>query len=378
MKIKINGKIIENYTALKMSRSLDSIASTFAFSVRFNPENDDHKELFKPLQYYDCLIYSDNDDLMMTGTILNHQFDSDSGSNLASISGYSKSGILEDVTIPPSLYPLESINRSLRDIVDRLCSYYGISVVYALGDNGTIDDDFVKNFKTKIKPYREPKRKRSSETSESTERVYKKTTAEPTETVKSYVSKLTSQRNLLLSHDNKGNVVIFKVNTKQKPKYFFNKETLLKASSSWNGQAMHSEINVVRQPSMENAGVSTVDKVKSFYINKNRPLTKVLSSGEDTDTKKAAENEYANELKNITLKIELQGLYYDIKPGDLLNLHLHEVYSFAYSRWMVSTIDFEINENSTSTSINLLLPESFTGEVEQNALFYYESHKRHT
>ena len=52
MKIKINGKFVENYNELSITRSLDSIASTFSFKIRFNPENDDHKELFKPLQYH--------------------------------------------------------------------------------------------------------------------------------------------------------------------------------------------------------------------------------------------------------------------------------------------------------------------------------------
>ena len=348
MKIKVNGRFIENFTALKLSRSLDSIASTFAFSVRFNPENDDHKELFKPLQYHDTEIYSDDNRLLFTGTILNHEFKSDSGSNLLNISGYSKCGILDDVTIPPSLFPLESNNRSLSEIMNRLCNSFGIKVL--------IDESV--NIES--------------------ERVFKKTVAEQTETIKSYMAKLTSQRNILLSHNEKGEVVLFKINTKKKPKYYFNRENSLAMSTSWNGQAMHSQINVIRQPSKENAGVSTVDKVDSFYIKKFRPITKVLSSGEDTDTSKAANNEYAAELKNgIRLTLELQGLFNDIIPGDLINVHNHEVYSFAYSRWIVSSIDLSIDENSTTTSLNLTLPEAFTGDIEQNALFYYESHKRH-
>ena len=60
MKVKINGRFLDHYTALKISRSLDSIASTFSLAVRFNPENDTHKELFKPLQYLPIEIYSDS------------------------------------------------------------------------------------------------------------------------------------------------------------------------------------------------------------------------------------------------------------------------------------------------------------------------------
>jgi len=347
MIIKINGRIIEHFTELNIQMNLDSIASTFGLRVRFNPENDDHKELFKPLQYHKVEIFSDSKKLRFTGVLLNHSFDSDSSFNLLNISGYSLSGILEDVTIPPSLYPLESNNRSLKDISSMLCKAYGVGIVF------------------------------DSSVSNEVNRVFKKTTADATETVKGYISKLTSQRNILLSHNEKGQVVMFKPNVNAKPKYYFNKDNSLSMSSNWNGQGMHSHINVVRQPSKENAGVSTVDKAINKLIGVFRPTTKVLSSGEDTDTKKAADNELASELKNITVKVELQGLFEDIVPGDLINIHNHEIYSFAYSRWIVSSVTLNKNENSENTSLDLVLPETYSGEIPKPILFYYQSHKRH-
>lgn len=348
MKIKINGRICENFTGISITRNLDSIASTFSFKVRFNPENDDHKELFKPLKYHKVEIFKDNGVLMFTGVILGHAFESDSGWNLLTISGYSKSGILEDVTIPPSLYPLESNGKNLKEIAKRLCDAYGIGIVF----DKSIDVEL--------------------------SRAFKKTTADSSESVKSYISKLTSQRNILLSHNEKGEVVMFKPNTNAKPKYYFNKDNTLKMSSSWNGQGMHSVINVVRQPSKENSGVSTVDVAKNALIGVFRPTTKVLSSGEDTDTKKAADNELAAELKNITVKVELQGLFDDIVPGDLINIHNHEIYSFAYSRWIVSSIALNKDESSETTSIDLVLPETYNSQIPKPILFYYESHKRHS
>ena len=347
MKIKINGRICENFTSISITRNLDSVASIFGFKVRFNSENDDHKELFKPLQYHKVEIFKDNGGLMFTGVILGYDFQSDSNFNLLSISGYSLSGILEDVTIPPSLYPLESNGKNLKEIAKRLCDAYGIGIVF----DKSIDIEL--------------------------NRAFKRTTADSSESVKSYISKLTSQRNILLSHNEKGNVVMFKPNANAKPKYYFNKENTLKMSSQWNGQAMHSVINVVRQPSKDNAGVSTVDRVKNTLIGVFRPTTKILSSGDDTDAKKAADNELASELKNITVKVELQGLFDDINTGDLINIHNHEIYSFAYSKWMVSSITLNKDESSETTSLDLVLPETYNSEMPKPILFYYESHKRH-
>lgn len=347
MKIFINKQQVFFFTEGSIQLKLDSIASAFSLKVRFNPENDLHKELFKPLQYHDIEIYNSKDKLIFTGTILNHQFESNSVKNLLSLSGYSKSGILEDVTIPPSLYPLESLDRTLKDIAQRLCGFYGVGLVIdasAANDVGTI---------------------------------FKKTTASVTDTVKGYLSKLTSQKNVLLSHDAKGNVHIFKPNDQMKPKYFFNKENTLSASSSYNGQGLHSSISVVRQPSADNEGVSTADSITNPLIKKNRPTTKVLSSGEDTDTSKAADNELGAELKNISVKLKLLGLKDDIFPGEIVNIHIHDVYSFAYSRYMVSDITFNFNENEETTDLSLVLPETFTGKQPKDILFYYESHQRH-
>jgi prophage tail gpP-like protein len=347
MEIKINGREVSFFTEGSIQLKLDSIASVFSLKARFNPENDTHKEIFKPLQYHKIEIYNNDKKLIFTGTILGHTFESNEGINLVNISGYSLSGVLEDVNIPPANYPLESLNRSLKDIVTRLCGFYGIGVVI---------DDSVKN---------------------EVNRVYKKTTASATDSIKGYLSKLTSQRNIILSHNARGQVVLFKPNDNGNPKYFFNKDNTLSMSSSYNGQGMHSKISVVRQPSGENTGVSTVDTIVNPLINSNRPTTKILSSGEDTDTKNAADNELASELKAISIKVKLKGLFEDIQPGDLVNVHNHEIYSFAYSRYMVSDVSLDFDEQSDGTTdLTLVLPETYTGKAPKNILFYYESHLR--
>jgi len=126
MKVRINGKNIFFFTTGKITLKLDSIASTFEFSAFFSPQKIEHQEIFKPLLHYDVELFNSEGKLILTGTILNHVFDSDQYRNLVHISGYSKSGILEDVTIPPSDYPLESNQRSLLDISNRLGGLFGI------------------------------------------------------------------------------------------------------------------------------------------------------------------------------------------------------------------------------------------------------------
>lgn len=333
MRIKINGQFYKFFNQLSLNLSLDSIASTFSFNAKFNPDNENHKKLFKPLAYHKVEIFNDNDELMFTGLIINNAFSSDSGTNLVALSGYSLAGILEDCTIPVNNYPLENLNRSLKDISERLCGLFNIKVVI----DSSVGND--------------------------ANRVYLKSVASPTDTIKSYLSKLTSQRNVILSHDNKGRVLLFKPNANNEPKYSFNKLNSLKMSFSINGQGLHSLISVIRQPSAENSGVSTADSIENPLIPIFRPTTKVLSSGDDTDTKNAADNELASELKAITLNVELQGLYEDLKPGDIVEIENNEIYIYSKVKFMISAIRLSIDVSSKLTSLSLVLPETYTSKI---------------
>lgn len=333
MKIKINGQFFFFFNELVIDLKLDSVASTFGFNARFNPKNENHKKLFKPLSYNKVEIFNDSDVLLLTGVITNYSFNSSSNPNLVSVGGYSLPGILEDCTTPVRNYPLESTNRSLKDISERLCGLFGIKVVI----DQSVGTD--------------------------ANRVYKKSVASPTDTIKSYLSKLTSQRNVILGHDNKGRVVLFKPSGENAPKHSFNKENALSMSLSVSGNGMHSLISVVRQPSSDNAGVSTEDSISNPLVSIFRPTTKVLSSGEDTDTKNAADNELASELKAITVGVSIEGLKDDIYPGDIIEIENDEIYIFGKVNFMVSSVKFSINQAKKSTDISLVLPETYTAKV---------------
>ena len=371
-RISIDGKNVNHFTAGSITLKLDSIASTFEFSSRFSAQNKEHQEMFKPLQYKSVEIFNSQDKLIFTGTILNHRFKSNSGRELVVISGYSKSGILEDVTIPVSSYPLESTNRSLKDIAERLCGLFGIKVL--ISDQAkTISETAVKGKAKQVRAksdYETIKAKSNS--------VFGRTSASPTESIKDYLAKLAGQKNIILSHNEKGDVLLFQPDLLQKPRYFFTKGNSLSMGLDVNGQGMHSDINIVRQPSDDNEGVSTTDVSKNTLIGKYRPTTKLLTSGEDTETKDAAKNELAAELKNITATVELQGLFDEIFPGEICNVHNHFIYCFAYNRFMVDSITMKFDEKSDTTTLNLVPPESFSGDNPRNLFFNHSDNDYHT
>lgn len=369
-RITIDKKDVTHFTAGSITLKLDSIASTFEFSSRFSAQVKEHQELFKPLQYKEVQIFNSKNKLIFTGTILNHRFKSNKGRELVVISGYSKSGILEDVAIPVSAYPLESTNLSILDIANKLCGLFGIKVL--VSDQGKSITNTVIKGKTKAKraastksTYDELKAKANS--------VFGRTSASPSESIKDYLAKLCSQKNIVLSHNEKGDVLLFQPDLLQKPRYFFTKGNSLEMSMDVNGQSMHSEVNVVRQPSDDNAGVSTTDIAKNSLIGIKRPVTKILTSGEDTDTKDGALNEVASELKGIQSSVKLQGLFDEIYPGEIINLHNHYIYNYAYNRWIVDSITMNFDESEDTTTLNLVPPESFNGGPLIRNLFFNHS-----
>ena len=155
----------------------NSIADSFSFSGQkdFLPDI---------LSYADCEILDENDQVIITGTIVNQNFELDSNPTLISVSGYSKPGVLEDCTIPISLYPLQSDNLSLKQIADKVLQPFGVKYKYT----ANITTEFNKKFK--------------------------KTNAEPSQQIKGYLNQLASQRGIILTHNAKGELLFTKLDVK--------------------------------------------------------------------------------------------------------------------------------------------------------------------
>lgn len=330
MKIKINNKIFFFFNNFAVQMNLDAVASSFAFVARFNPDNKDHQVLFKPLSYPKIEVFTDDDRLLLTGEIINHDFNSQDAPELVKMSGYSKGGVLEDSNIPYSAYPLESNNRSLKDISERLLKIFDLKLKI---DSSVTNDANL---------------------------IYQKSVADPTETVKDYLSKLAAQRNIVMSHDEYGNIIYFKPNIKQSPKISFNTSNTTTMTISVKGQSIHSEITILRQPSSDNNNLTPVDTTKNSLLNRFRPKVKTLSSGTDTDTSKASQNELASELQNIALSITIPR-FENLKPGDIIEVQNKEIYLYNKTKFMIQALSFSQNEKETSMTINAVIPEAFTG-----------------
>lgn len=335
MKVKINGSYIKFFDQISIARTLDSVASVFSFVGRFNPENPLHLEIYKPLAFPKVEIFRNDGTLLLTGTIVKTDTPSEAAPNLWKLSGYSKAGILERVNIPYSLYPLESLNRNLKDITSRLIAPFGIDMFV----DPSVATDAAINFD--------------------------KSVAAPSEKIKAYLSKLASQRNIVLSHNPSGDLVYFRPDTTAAPLYRFNTENTVSMRLSVDGDAMFSDIIVLRQPEDSESNLTPVDTVKNPLMPIYKPSVNVMTSGAETATKQAAENELAAQLTAIDLTLSFDR-FVVLSPGDIVEVKNPELRLKNYQRFMVQMVQHNETTEATTTNIALVLPECFTGQNPKN------------
>ncbi len=360
MKAKVNGKYFLYFNEVIISTTLDTIASTFSFFAFYDATIPGHNELFRPLSYAKIEFFDDNDRLLSTGTIVHWNFKSDSGPSLVQLSGYSLPGVLEDCQIPYRLYPLESNNRTLAQIAARLISPFNFNnIVY----------DSVKN---------------------EANQTIAKTIAKIDESIKDYLCKVANQKNVVLSHDIHGNLIMFRPDIHSAPKLSLNDQNTVSMELDVDGTKIHSDITTIRQPSrgdnpanqFENENdlnnisnpdapkgkvfkIESISTVKNPLVKAYRPYVDRLTKLSFYDTQRAALNMRAAELKNIRVNFELDH-WPVVSVGDIIEVYNPELFIVNKVKMVLETTIIQESSKSKTMKGTLVLLETFTGDEPQN------------
>lgn len=345
MILKINDRIrtrgVEFFNGFTLKLQYDSAASSFVFEAYFNPANIEHKEMFC-IGHYHKVTLEHNGELLLTGNLISETFKVGSSKGMDNFGGYSLPGILQDSNIPPSLYPLQSDNLTLREISTKLLKPFGITMVV------------------------------HSSVSELMDKAYEKTTAEATSSILDYLTSLANQKNIVITHDEKGRLVFTRANTERTPILHFStplESTIpfTEMSLSFNGQGMHSHIHVIKEPDESGEGNAGESVLRNPYVISSvyRPRVIIQNSGTDIDTDKAARMALGSELKNLKLVIttstwELNGKI--IKPNNLITVINPDVYLFRKSTWFIEAIEFKSTNKEITATLTCCLPEVYNDE----------------
>jgi len=368
MIVKINGQQYKYFNDCSIQTTLASVASTFAFSGTFDINNPVHKKLFKPLQYYRVQFFDEdrantpNGGLLSTGTVVSHKFASKAAPQNVMLSGYSISGILEDCQLPPSAYPLEFTNQSLGQIGTKICKLLGINLIVY---------DIVKKECAQIIP---------------------RTVIKPDETLKNFLSKVAFQKNVIISHDIYGNIIMFKPDVKAAAKLSLNQTNCDSMELEINGQELHSDITCIRQPDVGEVGdnpfqnnydnlpsfesfgssrkrksfkIGTIDNTPDLLIGLFRPRVEVLTKGTFYNTLTASQNLMAAELQAIKVTFTLP-YWPPVSIGDIVEIINPEIYINTLTRMVIESTNISENNEKKVFIGTLVLPETFTGEQPKN------------
>lgn len=341
---RINPRKIDFFNNFNLSLRYDSVGSTFSFSFYYNPDNAEHRDILG-LSNYNLVRVEHNGELLLTGFNLNIPLVKSTSRQLVTISGYSVPGVLEDSNIPLSTYPLESLDLTLLEIAQKYCKPFKL----------VIDVD--------------------PSVSDKMNRKYPKITASATQSVKDFICSLASQRNIIVSHNERGHLYFTQAKADSKPIFHF-EDGLIGTNMElvFNGQVFHTPISVIKQADSEggNAAEITIDNpyvpasTQAF-----RPKVVIQNSGDDISTELCAKNVLAQELKEgIKLKITIdRWLLNDnkiIKPNQVVSVLSPENGIFKKTNFFIEAVDFVGNESTNAATLHCVVPEVYNGKTPKN------------
>jgi prophage tail gpP-like protein len=354
MNVKVNHRLgvtnVKYFNNFNMTLKYDALGSTFGFGVYFDPKNREHAEMACVSHFHEAIV-EHNGEVLVTGYILSQAFNRSSKKELVQFGGYSKPGVFEDCCLPPELYPLETNGLSLESIARRIASYFKINVIV---DQSAASVAGKAIAKTNIKP---------------------------TQKIGDYLVEIATQKHLILSHNEKGDLVIKKVSdtTNKKPILEVSDGIIgTKISLNFNGQAIHSHITVMKQADSKggNAGEYTIKNPYCPIVK--RPLTITQSSGDDISVSETAKNELANELKNVGLTIEIDRWDINgkiIRPDNLVRVYSPENFIYKPTDFFIESVRYEGDNEKMTAELTCVLPEVYNGNPDKAKNIFVDVHE---
>lgn len=340
MKVIVNNTTYLNFSTVSVSRSLDSVASNFSVSAYFDVKNKDQIRALLPLGYQEVVIKDDEDKILLTGEFLNTGKDDASTSSLVAKDGYSKCGVLMDVNVPININSLQSNGLTLKEITEKLIEPYGLKLI--------INENSLKKANEKVG----------------------RTYTYMNEELDKYISNLALTKNIIVSHNENGDLVFLSIDKDVKSKYLLTTENTTLMSLKVNGQNMHSEISATRQLARRNRKNPTPNinssLIKNPLVTKHRPKNNRTNMNQKTDLAYMAKSFYMEELENISVDISFANYFSDLNVGDFVEVFNPEIFIFKPARMLVKTVNSNSTESESLMSITCVIPETYTGETPKD------------
>jgi prophage tail gpP-like protein len=340
-----HGQKISQFNNFSLDLRYDSVASPFQFEWYFDPKDRKSTILAHVSHFHIVEIWHDGEQLLK-GYILSESFTDKAQETINTLAGYSLPGVLEDCQIPID-QKRQFINLSLREIATQLVEPFDFDLIIDPAIAAEVDSIFA-----------------ISE-------------AEIGDSIKKYLTEIAAQKNINITHDRSGNLYLTKVKTDLVPIAHFSRGVPgVEMNLIFNGQEIHSHITVVKQASSNsgNASEYTIENPYAPYVY--RPKIIKQDSGTDIDTKLAAENALAAELKNIKLIIKLDRWTNSdgkiFRPNNLVSVTNPQIFVYENTNWFIENVSLKGDESEMTAELTCVLPEVYNGKYPENIFTKWE------
>lgn len=297
--IKVNGEKLEFFNNLSYSTQIDAISSSLSFDTFLEIETYEFAEIE---------VLRENI-LIFTGKVFSKSVPNEERPKPFNYKCYSLTGILEDSTIPLDNYPIQTQNKTLKEIVENICGIFDITLKIDVSANSDVSQ------------------------------VYELQDQSPQTKASDIINGLCSQNNLIVSHNAKGELLITKtVGTQAELR-----SQIVISKKNYNYRKFYSKYAVLGQQSIGND--TTKQAVANFgRIDEKRNITRVQNSGDSGITQKQADAFKNDSYKANTFNINLH--------DDFINIG--EIFIINNVKSICNAMNYNYKAGSETCSISLL------------------------
>lgn len=303
LELKINGEKLLFYDGFNFSSQIDAISSSVSFNSFINFEAFD----YSPIEVFR------NGILIFTGEIIDKSIPDSVPKKPFGYKAESSTHILSECTLPTESYPLQLENLTLKDIVEYICSFFEVTVIFDQSSEAEANGK------------------------------YKLSDLRLGDNASPIINDLVTQAGLILSHDAYGRLIVTKNITQSEivlPRFTTN-------NKSFNLKKFyHNYIALGQAPIEQN---NDIQAIASFAnIDERRNTTKIQDSGGIDTIEKKAEGMRVDSLKSIRQGLSFNNFFCNI--GDFIYINDYKLIinqiSYSYSAGIevsnISLIDSQV------------------------------------
>ena len=332
--LSIDSQRFRFWQSVTITRSIDT-TSTVEFTAPFEPSVPAHRKTFRPMSFKAVGVTVGGEPLFK-GIMLNSQPEETPESTVVTVTCYSKTGVLNDCTLPASMFPLEFNNQTLDQIASTICRPFGISVsAKAFGA------------------------------------AFERVAAKSQEKVLQFIVSLTGQRNTVVSDTPLGELLIQQSIEPGKPvaRLSTGQSPVVKVTPLFKPQQYFSHITGIQPvaPGLDGAKYTVKNKHASGFL---RPANFLANDAQDGDLKTTVEAKSGRMMGDaISYLVEMNTwrdpsgrLWADnttielLAPGAMI---------YSYYEFLIRTVVFRGSADTRTATLTIVLPGAFSGKIPE-------------